>query len=65
MTEVEFLKRFQRQPNGVWAAQSQSSSTLPMVQLPLARRHAGALFTALDLAKQLDYSVSKEGMIDA
>jgi hypothetical protein len=67
MTEVELVNRFQGQP-GVRACTKPIKINGPGGQLPLARRHGftpSTLSMGLDLAKKLDYSVSKEGLTDA
>jgi hypothetical protein len=62
MTEVEFLNRFQRQPNGVWACIKPIKIDGPKGPIIIgqgASFGAGALFMGLDLAKELDQMAAK------
>jgi hypothetical protein len=62
MTEVEFLNRFQRQPNGAWACTKPikvDGPSGPIVIGQGASFSPGALFMGLDLAKELDQMAAK------
>jgi hypothetical protein len=62
MTEVEFLNRFQRYPNGVWACTKPikiDGPNGPFVIRPGASFSPGALLLGLDLAKELDQMAAK------
>jgi hypothetical protein len=62
MTEVEFLKRFQRQSNGVWACTKPikiDGPKGPMVISQGASFGPGFLFMGLDIAKELEQMASK------
>ena len=64
MTEMEFLNRFQRQPNGVWACTKPinvKGPSGPVVIGQGASFKPGALFMGLDLAKELDQMAAKHG----
>ena len=68
MTEVEFLNRFQRQRLACGACTKPIKMDGPSGPVTIGqetRFSPGALFMGLDLAKELDHSVSKEGMTDA
>jgi hypothetical protein len=57
MNEVEFLDRFQRQPNGVWGCTKPIKIDGPSGPVMIAQGTSfspGALFMGLDLAKELD-----------
>ena len=57
MTEVEFLNRFQRQPNGVWACTKPIKIDGPNRPIIIGQGTSfepGASFMGLDLAKELD-----------
>jgi len=62
MTEVQFLNRFQRQPNGAWACTKPIRVNGPSgpVMIDEGRNFIpGALFMGLDLAKELDQMAAK------
>lgn len=62
MTEVEFLNRFQRQPNGVWACTKPIKIDGPKGPIIIDQGTSfgpGALFMGLDLAKELDQMAAK------
>ena len=62
MTELEFLNRFQRQPNGVWACTKPikiDGPNGPMIIGQGASFGPGASFMGLDLAKELDQMAAK------
>jgi hypothetical protein len=62
MTEVQFLKRFQRQPNGEWACTKPIKINGPSGPLMIdegTNFSPGALFMGLDLAKELDQMAAK------
>jgi hypothetical protein len=68
MTKRKFLNRFQRQPDGAWCCTEPMKIDGPSGPVTIGqetRFSPGALFMGLDLARELDYSVSKEGMTDA
>ena len=57
MTELEFLNRFRRQPNGVWACTKPINIRGPDGPVVIGQGASfspGALFMGLDLAKELD-----------
>ena len=57
VTEAEFLNRFKRQPNGVWACTKPikiDGPNGPVIIGQGASFEPGALFMGLDLAKELD-----------
>jgi hypothetical protein len=57
MTEVEFLNRFQRHPNGVWVCAKPIKIDGPNGAFVIrqgASFRPGALLLGLDLAKELD-----------
>ena len=62
MTEVEFLNRFLRQPNGVWACTKPIKIDGPKGPIFIGQGTSfgpGALFMGLDLAKELDQMAAK------
>ena len=62
MTEVEFLNRFLRQPNGVWACTKPIKIDSPKGPIIIGQGASfgpGALFMGLDLAKELDQMAAK------
>jgi hypothetical protein len=62
MTELQFLDRFQRHPNGAWACTKPinvNSPSGPVVIHEGATFVPGALFLGLDLAKELDQMAAK------
>jgi hypothetical protein len=62
MTEVQFLSRFQRQPNGGWACTMPIKINGPSgpIMIDEGRTFSpGALFMGLDLAKELDQMAAK------
>ena len=62
MTEVEFLKRFQRQPNGVWACTKPIKVDGPKGPIIIGQGASfgpGVLFMGLELAKELDQMAAK------
>jgi hypothetical protein len=62
MTEVEFLNRFQRQPNGVWACTKPIKIDGPKGPFVISQGTSfgpGFLFMGIDLAKELDQMASK------
>jgi hypothetical protein len=62
MTEVEFLNRFQRQPNGTWACIKPikvDGPNGPFVIRQGASFSPGAKVMGLDLAKELDQMTAK------
>lgn len=62
MTEADFLNRFQRQPNGVWACTKPIKVDGPGGPVMIdqgASFSPGALFMGLDLAKELDQMAAK------
>ncbi|MFZ0397954.1 MAG: hypothetical protein WAM06_07945 [Methyloceanibacter sp.] len=62
MTEVQFLNRFQRQPNGEWACTKPIKINGPSGPLMIDEGTSfspGALFMGLDLAKELDQMAAK------
>jgi hypothetical protein len=62
VTEVEFLNRFQRQPNGVWAGIKPikiDGPNGPIIIGQGASLEPGASFMGLDLAKELDRMATK------
>ena len=63
MTEEEFLKRFQRQPDGAWACVKALKIAGPNEPVTIGqgtRFGPGALFMGLDLAKELDQMAAKQ-----
>jgi hypothetical protein len=64
MTEVEFLNRFQRQPNGVWACTKPIKIDGPNGPITIGQGTSfkpGVSFMGLDLAKELDQMAAKHG----
>ena len=64
MTELQFLDRFQRQPNGVWACTKPINVKGPRGPVVISQGASfspGALFMGLDLAKELDQMAAKHG----
>jgi hypothetical protein len=62
MTEVEFLNRFQRRPNGVWACTKPIKVDGPSGPLMIGQGASfspGVLFMGIDLAKELDHLAAK------
>ena len=62
MTEVQFLNRFQRQPNGEWACTKSIKINGPSGPLMIDEGTSfspGALFIGLDLAKEPDQMAAK------
>ena len=62
MTEVQFLNRFKRQPNGEWACTKPIKINGPSGPLMIDEGTSfspGALFMGLDLAKELDQMAAK------
>jgi hypothetical protein len=62
MTEAEFLNRFQRQPNGVWACTKPikiDTPNGPIIISQGASFEPGASFMGLDMAKELDQMAVK------
>ena len=62
MTEVQFLNRFQRQPNGDWACTKPIKINGPNGPLMIDEGTSfspGALFMGLALAKELDEMAAK------
>jgi hypothetical protein len=62
VTEAEFLNRFQRQPNGVWACTKPikiDGPNGPMIIGQGASFEPGASFMGLDLANELDQMAAK------
>jgi hypothetical protein len=62
VTEVEFLTRFQRGPNGVWACTKPikiEGPNGPIIIGQGASFKPGASFLGLDLAKELDQMAAK------
>ena len=62
VTEAEFLNRFQRQPNGVWACTEPikiDGPNGPIIIGQGASFEPGASFMGLDLAKELDQMATK------
>ena len=65
MTELEFLNRFQRSPNGIWACKKPINVNGPNGLVIIgqgARFGPGTLFLGLDLAKELDQMAVKHGL---
>ena len=63
MTEAEFLKRFQRQPDGAWACVKALKVDGPNGPVTIGQGTGfspGALFMGLDLAKELDQMAAKQ-----
>ena len=68
MTEVEFLNRFSAPADwrvGVHKANQDGRSQWSSYRWPGDTLQPGRSVMGLDLAKELDHSVSKEGMTDA
>jgi hypothetical protein len=66
MTELEFLGRFQRQPNGVWACTKPINVKGPRGPVVISQGASfspGALFMGLDLAKELDQMAAKHDLV--
>ena len=66
MTELEFLSRFRRQPDGVLACTKPiniKGPNGPVVIGQGASFSPGALFMGLDLAKELDQMAAKHGLV--
>jgi hypothetical protein len=64
MTELEFLNRFRRSPNGVWACTKPINVNSPngLVVIDQGRRFGpGTLFMGLELARELDQMAAKQG----
>ena len=64
MTELEFLSRFRRQPDGVWACTKPINIKGPNGPVVISRGASfspGALFMGLDLANELDQMAAKHG----
>jgi hypothetical protein len=64
MTELEFLNRFRRSPNGVWACTKPINVNGPngLVVIDQGRRFGpGTLFMGLELARELDQMAAKQG----
>ena len=64
MTELEFLNRFRRSPNGVWACTKPINVNGPNgpVVIDQGRRFGpGTLFMGLELARELDQMAAKQG----
>jgi len=62
MTEVEFLNRFQRHANGVWACTKSIKVDGPSGPVTIDQGTSfspGALFMGLNLAKELDQMAAK------
>jgi hypothetical protein len=62
MTELQFLDRFQRQPNGAWACTKPIKVNGPTGPVMIDQGTSfcpGALFMGLDLAKELDQMAAK------
>ena len=67
MTELQFLDRFQRQPNGVWACTKPINVKGPRGPVVISKGASfspGALFMGLDLAKELDQMAAKHGLVN-
>jgi hypothetical protein len=65
MTEMEFLKRFRRQPNGVWACTKPIKVDGPKGPIIIGQGASfgpGVLFMGLDLAKELDQMAAKNSL---
>jgi hypothetical protein len=61
MTEVEFLNRFQRQPNGVWACTKPIKIDCPKGPIFISQGASfgpGSLFMGVEIAKELDQMAS-------
>jgi hypothetical protein len=66
MTELEFLDRFQRQPNGVWACTKPINVKGPRGPVVISQGASfspGALFMGLGLAKELDQMAMEHGLV--
>jgi hypothetical protein len=62
MTELEFLSRFQRHPNGVWTcikSMKVNDPKAPFIIPPGASFRPGTLLLGNDLAAELDQMVAK------
>jgi hypothetical protein len=66
MTELQFLSRFQRSPEGVWACKEPINVNGPN-GLVVIRQGAcfgpGTLFMGLHLARELDQMAAKHGKV--
>ena len=64
MTELEFLSRFRRQPDGVWACTKPINikGPRPVVIGQGASFSPGALLCGFDLANELDKMAAKHGV---
>ena len=65
MTELEFLSRFRRQPDGVWACTKPiniKGPNGPVVIGQGASFSPGALLCGFDLANELDKMAAKHGV---
>ena len=65
MTELEFLNRFRRRPDGVWDCTKPiniKGPNGPVVIGQGASFSPGALFMGLDLANELDQMAAKHGV---
>ena len=68
MTELEFLSRFRRHPDGVWACTKPiniKGPNGPVVISQGASFSPGASFMGLDLANELDQMAAKHGFAQA
>ena len=66
MTELEFLDRFQRQPNGGWACTKPINVKGPRGPVVISQGASfspGASFMGLDLANELDQMAAKHGLV--
>jgi len=64
MTELEFLSRFRRQPDGVWACTKPINIKGPNGPVLISQGASfspGASFMGLDLANELDQMAAKHG----
>jgi hypothetical protein len=62
MTELQFLERFQRQPDGAWACTKPIKVNGPSGAIMIDEGTnfcPGTLFMGLDLAKELDHMAAK------
>ena len=65
MTELQFLDRFQRHPNGVWTCTKPINVKGPQGPVVISQGASfspGALFIGLDLARELDQMAAKHGL---
>ena len=65
MTELQFLDRFQRHPNGVWTCTKPINVKGPKGPIVISQGASfspGALFIGLDLARELDQMAAKYGL---